>query len=237
MTFQQLQENLRTVLLQRIDAGELTGLQLAYQTGFQQAHISNFLNRRRGLSLEGMDNVLACQRLSVLDLVDADDINKRASIPPPALEGFENVQLVDRDTAIGEPRITREKQRGTLSFKRSFLRRLKPDMATPREAWTRFVMVCMGQEAMSMYPRIAPGANVLIDRHYNSLRPYRKGEPNMYAVRREGECVVNFLELAGSNLILRPYNQAFPVDIIPIPEGGSCADHIVGRVCYVGIET
>jgi hypothetical protein len=237
MTFQQLQENLRTILWQRIDAGELTGLQLAHQTGFQQAHISNFLNRRRGLSLEGMDNVLACQKLSILDLVDPSEINKRASIPPPSLEGFDNVQLVDKETAIADPLVTREKQRGTLSFKRSFLRRLKPDMATPRQTWTRFVMVRIGQEAMSMYPRIAPGANVLIDRHYNSLRPYRKGEPNMYAVRKENECVVNFVELAGSNLILRPYNQAFPVDIIPIPEGASCADHIIGRVCYVGIET
>jgi hypothetical protein len=95
----------------------------------------------------------------------------------------------------------------------------------------------MGQEALSMYPRIAPGANVLIDRHYNSLKPYRRGEQNMYAVRKASECTVNFVEVAGGNLILRPYNQAFPVDVIPIQEGESYADHIVGRICYVGIET
>src|SRR5215470_5229582 len=46
-----LLENLRRVLWARIEAGELTGLRLAEQTGFKQAHISNFLNRKRGLSL------------------------------------------------------------------------------------------------------------------------------------------------------------------------------------------
>ena len=58
MRFRALQENLRKALWERIEEGELTGLRLAEQTGFKQAHISNFLNRKRGLSLEGMDKVL-----------------------------------------------------------------------------------------------------------------------------------------------------------------------------------
>ena len=57
MKFRTLQENLRKTLWGRIDEGDLTGLRLAEQTGFKQAHISNFLNRKRGLSLEGMDKV------------------------------------------------------------------------------------------------------------------------------------------------------------------------------------
>src|SRR5207302_9350657 len=63
-----LQDNLRKTLWGRIEEGDLTGLRLAEQTGFKQAHISNFLNKKRGLSLEGMDKVLAVQHLSVLDL-------------------------------------------------------------------------------------------------------------------------------------------------------------------------
>ena len=62
--------------------GELTGLRLAEQTGFKQAHISNFLNRKRGLSLEGMDKVLNVQHLSVLDLIDPAEVNKRARTSP-----------------------------------------------------------------------------------------------------------------------------------------------------------
>src|SRR6266498_2684575 len=102
MKFKILQDNLRKVLWERIEAGELTGLRLAQQTGFKQAHISNFLNRKRGLSLEGMDKVLASQKLSVLDLLDPAEINKRASIPPPPEEGFENVLVVDAETAANE---------------------------------------------------------------------------------------------------------------------------------------
>jgi hypothetical protein len=44
MRFRTLQENLRKHIWARIEAGQMTGLRLAHQTGFQQAHISNFLN-------------------------------------------------------------------------------------------------------------------------------------------------------------------------------------------------
>src|SRR5271169_1760146 len=103
MKFKSLRDNLRKTLWQRIDAGELTGLGLAAQTGFRQAHISNFLNRKRGLSLEGMDRVLKVQHLSVLDLLDPEEVNKRASILPPSEDEFENVLLVDGAIAATEP--------------------------------------------------------------------------------------------------------------------------------------
>ena len=88
MKFRVLQDNLRDTLWERIDEGDLTGLRLAQQTGFKQAHISNFLNRKRGLSLEGMDRVLAVQHLSVLDLLNPSEVNKRASILPPSDDDF-----------------------------------------------------------------------------------------------------------------------------------------------------
>jgi hypothetical protein len=236
MKFQQLQENLRQVLGQRIAAGKLSGLRLAHETGFQQAHISNFLNRKRGLSLDAMDKVMAAQKLSVLDLLDATEINKRASIPPPAEESFENVFLVDTATAANEALITQEKVLDIYKFKRTFLRRLKPEMQTPREDWTRFVLIRMGPDGMSMSPRIVTGATVLIDRHYNSLKSPRRGELNMYAVSQNGSATVKYVELSGDNLVLRPHNQAYPVDIIPIAHGKTATDYIVGRICYVGIE-
>src|ERR1700674_1945939 len=104
MKFRALQENLRKALWERIDEGELTGLRLAHQTGFKQAHISNFLNRKRGLSIEGMDKVLKVQALSVLDLLDPGEVNKRASIVPPSSDQFENVLLVTGAVAT-QPRI------------------------------------------------------------------------------------------------------------------------------------
>src|SRR5271163_2753949 len=95
MKFRVLQDNLRETLWERIHEGGLTGLRLAQQTGFKQAHISNFLNKKRGLSLEGMDKVLSVQHLSVLDLLDPEEVNKRASILPPSNDEFENVILTD----------------------------------------------------------------------------------------------------------------------------------------------
>src|SRR5438874_7506763 len=102
MKFKTLQDNLRRTLWGRIEEGDLTGLRLAEQTGFKQAHISNFLNRKRGLSLEGMDKVLAVQHLSVLDLLDPHEINKRASIVAPSEDEFESVLLVDGKIAASE---------------------------------------------------------------------------------------------------------------------------------------
>ena len=111
MKFKALQENLRKLIRGRIEEGDLTGLKLAHQTGFQQAHISNFLNRKRGLSLEGMDKVLNVQHLSVLDLLDAAEINKRASIAPPSADEFENIRLVDGPIAAMQPLVGRWRKR------------------------------------------------------------------------------------------------------------------------------
>ncbi len=238
MKFKALQENLRKKLWERIEAGELTGVKLAEQTGFQQAHISNFLNRKRSLSLTGMDKVLTVQHLSVLDLLDPEEVNKRASIVPPSEDEFENVVLVDGAVAAGEPLIVSEKVVDMLKFKKNFLRRLRPELASAREDWSRFVLVKVdARDGMSMYPRLLPGATVLLDRHYNSLKPYRRGEQNMYAVRKDGGCTIKYVELAGNNLVLRPQNQSYPVDVLPIEEGKGFADYIVGRVCHVAIET
>jgi len=236
--FRALQENLRRALWARIEAGQLTGLKLAQQTGFKQAHISNFLNRKRSLSLEGMDKVLAAQQMSVLDLLDPAEVNKRASILPPSEDEFENVVLVQGRVAAGSPLITSEDVKEILKFKKNFLRRLRPATVSVRDDWQRFLLVKVDErEGMSMYPRLLPRATVLIDRHYNSLEPYRRSERNMYAVRRDEGCTVKYVELAGNNLLLRPHNQEYAVELQPIAEGKTFADYIVGRVCHVAIET
>jgi|SRR5208337_887323 len=239
MKFKALQENLRKTLRHRIEDGDLTGLRLAEQTGFKQAHISNFLNRKRSLSLEGMDKVLNVQRLSVLDLLDPEEINKRASILPPSEDAFENVVLVDGGTAANEPLLMSMDVKDFLKFKKGFLRRLRPELeGGARGKWERFAALKVeGHEGMSMYPRLLPGATVLIDRHYNALKPYRKGDNNMYAVNRNGASTIKYVETAGRSLVLRPHNQAYPVEVINMEEGKGVGDYLVGRVCYVGIET
>jgi hypothetical protein len=237
MKFKSLQDNLRKVLWERIDAGELTGLRLAQLTEFKQAHISNFLNRKRGLSLEGMDKVLAVQHLSVLDLLDPSEVNKRASILPPSADEFENVLLTDASTAATQPLITGMHVKEILKFKKTFLHKLKTETEGDRSGWERFVLIKVdAREAMSMCPRLMPGATLLIDRHYNSLKPCRKGEFNMYAVLKNDTCAVKYVEVAGNHLILRPHNQSSPIEVIVIEEGKAATDYLVGRICHVGME-
>ena len=238
MKFKVLQENLRKTLWTRIEDGDLTGIRLAEQVGFKQAHISNFLNRKRGLSLEGMDRVLQVQHLSVLDLLDPQEVNKRATILPPSDDEFQNVLCVDGAIAVSDPLIMSMNVLEILKFKATFLRKLRPEMEGPRGKWERFVVIKVdSNDGLSMYPRILPGAAVLIDRHYNSLKPYRKGETNMYAVNHHGACHIRYVEVAERNLILRPQNQAYPVEVIAIEEGKAASDYLAGRVCHVGIET
>lgn len=238
MKFKVLQDNLRKVLWERIEQGELTGLRLAQQTGFKQAHISNFLNRKRGLSLEGMDKVLAVQHLSVLDLLDPAEVSKRATIVPPSPDEFENVVLTDLSVAATQPLIASMNVREMIKFRKSFLRRLRPETEGDRSGWQRFVFVKLeADDALPMSPRLLPGATLLIDRHYNALSPYRKGEFNMYAVLKNDITVVRYVEVAGNHIILRPHSESAPIGVISMEDGKRPPDYIVGRVCYVGLET
>jgi len=58
MRIADLEDSLRAHIWARIHRGELTGSALSRDAGFQQAHMSNFLNTRRGLSPEAMDRLL-----------------------------------------------------------------------------------------------------------------------------------------------------------------------------------
>jgi hypothetical protein len=237
MKFKILQDNLRKILWDRIEGGELTGLRLAQQSGFKQAHISNFLNKKRGLSLEGMDAVLAVQHLSVLDLLDPAEVSKRATILPPSPDEFENVLLTDASLAA-QPLIHAMHVREFLKFRKTFLRKLRAETEGDRSTWQRFVLIRLdAQDALAMSPRLISGATLLLDRHYNSLSPYRKGELNMYAVLRNDTATVRYVEVEGNHILLRPHNLSSSIEAIPLDEGKSPANYLIGRVCYVGMET
>jgi len=36
---------------------------------------------------------------------------------------------------------------------------------------------------------------------------------------------------------MRPHNPAYPIEVITLEDGQKPGHYIVGRVCYVGIET
>lgn len=247
MKFVELQEAVRRELRKRIEAGELTGMELARRTGFTQAHISNFLNRKRGLKLSALDRMLKAMGLALYDLLDPRELGRFAAVPRPeaAGEDYAEVPLVEGSIAAGSEVIINEEVKELLKFRRAFLNRIRADLAAPsrgsgtgRKGWTRFVLIKVdAREGMSMWPRLGPGSTLLIDRHFNSLRPYRKGERNMYAVRTGEGCTVKYVEVAKDVLVLRPHNPDYPVTVLPIEEDQTYADFIVGRVAHVAIET
>ena len=59
----------------------------------------------------------------------------------------------------------------------------------------------------------------------------------MYAVLKNGTCTIKYVEIAGKQIILRPHNQAYPIEVLTIEEGKKPGDFLVGRICQVGIET
>ncbi len=239
MEFKDLQERLRVLLCGRVNSGELTGSSLARKVGLKQAHVSNFLHRRRGMSIDAMDNVLGVLHISVLDLVEPDEINRRVTLAgPPSPRDFANVPLVTPEVAARVSFISAEHVIRPYKFRKSFLKRLRTALARRKKELTRFVLFKVDEfSGVGMYPRLEPGATVLIDRHYNSLAPYRAGEKSMYAVRRLDTAVIRYIDLREGHIALRPINPAYATEIIELRPGENPEDYIVGRVAHVGIET
>lgn len=236
MRLNDLQDKLRAHIRDRIDRRELTGSGLSREAGFRQAHLSNFLNSRRGLSLESMDRLLETLNIGVLDLVDLREIQRRVS-HPSAMYGFESVAVVSGEHAARLPRFTPEQVRESVSFRTSFLRKLKANDAGDRREWLRFVLLKLDAEAAAgVLPRGRVETTLLVDRHYNSLEPYRRRQPNIYAVGAHARCLIGYASVADDYLVLRPQNPQSPVELVRIERGRSYSDYIVGRVCHVGFE-
>jgi len=215
----------------------LTGSGLSRQAGFQQGHLSNFLNSRRGLSVESMDRLLETLQIEVLDLVDAGEIQRRALLPSDGA-GLESIAVVSVEHAARLPRFTSEQVGGTVTFRKTFLRRLRPNDVCDRGDWLRFVTITLDSKTVrALFPRSAAGATVLIDRHYTSLDPYRRHRPNLYAVRLQPRCASGYVSLAGDHVVLRPHNPQLPVELARIARTKRYSNYIVGRVCQVAIET
>jgi transcriptional regulator with XRE-family HTH domain len=234
MTFQDLHELLRIELLRRIDRGALTGSRLAQQAGFQQAHISNFLNRKRSLSLEGLDRVLAAQNLTIEQILPLD---LAAAAPTPSTDPTEVIPVVSSSAAMDEARISPASIIETIQVSASRLHDNRARASTTRAHWQRFLAIRADtQQAAAMDPIIAPGAIAVLDRHYSSLAPYRAHQPTLYAVRCGAALLLRFVDFDEGRLILRPYSRTFPVQLVPLATHESPADYIVGRVCLVFSE-
>ncbi len=235
--FQSLQDSLRSAIWARLERGELTGKALARRAGFQQAHLSNFLNGKRGLSLQAMDRLLDVLHLDVLQLAGVDQAMRHVSRTDNPAGDIEAVAVVTLADAARMGRFTADHIQDTVDFRRSFLRRLKPRTLGNRRDWTRFVVVKVDEEnAARMAPLLKLGALALIDRHYNA--PTRSGPSSgeLYAVMHSPRHLISRLTVAPGHLILRPLHESSQVELIAIPSGRRPGDFIIGRVRHLAME-
>jgi len=230
MNFTQMHERLRLELLRRIQRGTVSVSLLARQTGFGQSHLSNFLHNRRQLSLEAMDRILAAQHMTASDLLPATPL--RDALPSDAESNA--VPVVSHAAALFEPFIRPSAVQTMLHLPAGLLQTIRARVSNPRRAWQRFVAVRIpAADAMAMDPLVLPEAITLIDRHYNSLMPYRPNRPNVYAIRHGSHLTLRYVDFLSNRLVLRPHNIAFPVDLIEVDPGESSGDLIAGRVVLI----
>lgn len=237
MNFSQLHENLRQEILRRIDRGLLSGSSLARVTGFRHAHISNFLNSKRSLSLEGMDRVLSAENLSVLDLLPAQAIAAQPAPSKSSASLVHTVPVVTHTAAISEARIASVSILESIDVADSVLHLSHARPSAGRQSWQRFVAIRADAEhAAAMDPIVQPTSVVVIDRHYHSLAHYRPLQPTLYAVHMMDRLHICFLSFESNRLVLRPRNHNYPVRLVELSIHEQPTDRIVGRICYIASE-
>jgi transcriptional regulator with XRE-family HTH domain len=237
--FQTLQDSLRAGIWARLDRGELTGKSLAHKAGFQQAHLSNFLNGKRGLSLPAMDRLLDALHLDVLQLAGVNQAERYAADGRHSSHQTEAVALVTFAVAARTARFSADDIQDVVSFPQSFLRRLKPKTIGNRRDWTRFAVTTIDeQSAAGMSPQLRPGAQVLIDRHYNAPTRGDTVCPDLYAVISGAQASITRVTLTPGLLILRTLDEAEGPRkrLITIPPERRAGDLIVGRVRHISME-
>lgn len=235
MKFLELHERLRLETWRRIDLGVQSSALLARQTGLAQAHISNFLHRRRRLSLPALDRILLAQSLSVEDLAGS----RRTDPPPPegTAEAMDIVPLVSQLMAMTTPIVSAKAHAETIHLPSGWLARFSSRRAMSRRSWERFVAVRVSAaQALSMDPLLRIGSVAVIDRHYNSLAAWKPPQPNIYAVRIGAQMVMRHVSFESSRLVLCPRSLEYPVELLELADQESPSDLLVGRVCLCVAE-
>jgi transcriptional regulator with XRE-family HTH domain len=237
MNFSQIHERLRNEVGRRIDNGSLSAALLAHRTGFAPAHISNFLNKKRKLSLDGLDKVLQSEGLTITDLFPEGSYVATGAAWPPGAMQFDSVPLVEQAVASLSMRIRSQSILEVVKVKSGLLSNLRDRCSAQRRKWDRFVAVQLtGEEADMMEPVLPENAVVLIDRHYNSTLAYAPGRRTIYALRHGNRLRFRYVALAGRHLILNTHNPAHALELLPLLEGQTSADLIVGRVFHANVD-
>lgn len=210
---------------------QLTQSALAAAAGMAQAHISNFLLGRRGLSIEGMDAILNVLGLDVQRLIAMSEQTRDQKDRPTSLESVPLVQ----HKAVMNSSFGKDEILGELGYTKTLVRRFSVEPTPARLPWVRFIAI-MADAALAapMYPRFEKGSVLLVDRHYCSLSGYREDGTNLYLVRKDEAVMVRWADRMDNLLCLRPDRIEYPLNFVSIDRRNPLTSFIVGRVVHIG---
>jgi hypothetical protein len=156
---------------------------------------------------------------------------------PVLTDPVEMVPVVSPSSAMDDVSIAPAAVIETLPVSTARLQEHRARPAARRTHWQRFLAVrTNAQQTAAMGPLLPSGAIVVLDRHYNSLAPYRAGQASIFAVRFGPMLMLRHVDYDDRHLILRPYVREMPVQLLPLAENESPGDYIIGRVCMVQAE-
>jgi transcriptional regulator with XRE-family HTH domain len=237
VTFSELQDRLRQEIRRRIDLGEFSGGELGRRAGFAQAHISNFVNGKRGLTLGGLDRVLAALGMTFYDLLDAKELARYAPAPAAASDAdVWDVPMVSAEVAARKAIIAREDVQQMFRFpKKHFDAAPEETPAGPRKFWTRYVVVQSSESDSASLVLGARAAVAVVDRHEVTPRTAAKPSRRLFAVHGEGKVQLRFLQRAGELLLLRGISPDAPVEVAAGAGASAAATRVIGRIVYLGV--
>jgi transcriptional regulator with XRE-family HTH domain len=183
LTFQDTRQRLLDYVRHRIHSGELTERGFARLVGISQPHAHNVLNGVRNLSIEISDSILKNFHVSILDLIDPEDLEANLK-RRRALEPLSHVSILENPIGPGIP------WRSGLDRRRRFPTPL-PIFTVPPTLVMARVLPDPQMTATLMGTGSGPYDIAILD---NSERQRAEPSPEgLYAVERAGEVVLRYL--------------------------------------------
>jgi transcriptional regulator with XRE-family HTH domain len=224
MYFQTLQSRLLAAIRMKVRTGELTERRLARLTGISQPHIHNVLKGARELSPEIADLILRELKISLLDLVEHEELSARVSLAH-APRRYREVPLLD----------------GRIGPGCEFPDNLSPVEFYPFPSALLAPLVRPIAARLAGDPRmrstVSGGDLVLLDQSENRRR--ETDADALYTVSRNGESLVRWVRQGARSIYLATVDSFLrPPDWEHVPLAGwHLLEVVKARIVWIGRET
>jgi transcriptional regulator with XRE-family HTH domain len=222
MYFHQMQSRLLALLRDRLQSGGLSERRLAGLTGMSQPHIHNVLKGRRRLSPQVADQILLRLGISVVDLLQGEDLSPSFCSNCTQFKAFQEVPVLEGRLGPGLPMPRTLSRFERYAFPKSYLAPLhRPVVAR-----------------LATDPRMAPilreSDHVLLDH-----LPHKRSRTEwgaLYLINSRGEGIIRRLRQDGSRLwLIAEDSLDTPERWEDLPTGGmQILDIVRAEVVWLG---